>query len=103
MQIETISYAPDSIKPVRFPQPPKKETLDKTPPPNPGNTPKTNGVKWQPEGYNKVFNEDNEIWQDGQFKNGLLWDGKLYVYDIDGILLRVKIYKTGIYHSDGQL
>ncbi len=65
--------------------------------------PRTNGVKWQPNGYNKIYNEDNEIWQDGVFKEGKLWDGKVYVYDRDGILLKVKVYKSGLYHSDGQL
>jgi antitoxin component YwqK of YwqJK toxin-antitoxin module len=50
-----------------------------------------------------VFNSNDEIWQDGNFKNGLLWDGKVYEYDRDGILLKVKVYKNGLYHSDGQL
>jgi antitoxin component YwqK of YwqJK toxin-antitoxin module len=68
-----------------------------------GSTPRTNGVKWQPNGYNKVFNDDNEISQDGIFRDGKLWDGKVYVYDRDGILLKVKVYKGGVYHSDGQL
>jgi antitoxin component YwqK of YwqJK toxin-antitoxin module len=65
--------------------------------------PRTKGVKWQPNGYNKVYNEDDEIWQDGVFKDAKLWDGKVYVYDRDGILLKVKVYKSGVYHSDGQL
>ena len=71
--------------------------------PSIGGTPKTQGVKWAPNGYNKVYNSDGEIWQDGEFKNGALWDGKVYVYDSDGILLKVKVYKGGVYHSDGQL
>jgi antitoxin component YwqK of YwqJK toxin-antitoxin module len=65
--------------------------------------PKTNGIKFEPNGYNKIFNKNDEIWQDGNFKNGLLWDGKVYEYDRDGILLKVKVYKNGLYHSDGQL
>ncbi|MDH4474063.1 MAG: hypothetical protein QE487_15755 [Fluviicola sp.] len=63
----------------------------------------TKGIKWNPDGYNKVYNEDDEVWQDGIFKEGKLWEGKLYVYDRDGILLRVKVFKNGVYHSDGQL
>lgn len=66
-------------------------------------TPNTGGIKWMPNGYNKVYNSDKEIWQDGIFKDGKLWDGKVYVYDRDGILLKVKVYKGGVYHSDGQL
>lgn len=65
--------------------------------------PKTKGARFLPNGYNKVYNANDEIWQDGDFKNGLLWDGKLYEYDRDGILLKVKVFKNGVYHSDGQL
>ncbi|MCE3295659.1 MAG: hypothetical protein K0R65_1373 [Crocinitomicaceae bacterium] len=61
------------------------------------------GGKFQPNGYNKVYNAQDEIWQDGNFKEGRLYDGKVYVYDRDGILLKVKVYKNGVYHSDGQL
>ena len=66
-------------------------------------TPRTKGAKFQPNGYNKVYNTNDEIWQDGNFKNGLLWDGKVYEYDKDGILLKVRVFKNGVYHSDGQL
>jgi antitoxin component YwqK of YwqJK toxin-antitoxin module len=65
--------------------------------------PRIKGARFSPNGYNKVYNANDEIWQDGDFKNGLLWDGKLYEYDRDGILLKVKVFKNGIYHSDGQL
>ncbi len=66
-------------------------------------TPKMKGAKFQPNGYNKIYNANDEIWQDGNFKNGVLWDGKVYEYDRDGILLKVKVFKNGVYHSDGQL
>lgn len=65
--------------------------------------PNMKGGKFQPNGYNKVYNSDDEIWQDGDFKDGKLHNGKVYVYDRDGILLKVKVFKNGIYHSDGQL
>lgn len=74
-----------------------KETAPKV------SAPRTKGIKFQPNGYNKVYNANDEIWQDGNFKNGILWDGKVYEYDKDGILLKVKVFKTGVYHSDGQL
>lgn len=73
------------------------------PAPSVGGTPKTKGTPFQTNGYNKVYNENDEIWQDGEFKNGVLWDGKVYEYDSDGILLKVKVFKDGTYHSDGQL
>ncbi len=65
--------------------------------------PKTKGLRFVPNGYNKVFNDNDEIWMDGEFKNGQLYDGKVYDYDQDGILQKVRIYKLGKYHSDGQL
>ena len=63
----------------------------------------TNGKTFQANGYNKIYNKDKELWMDGQFKNKRLWDGKLYKYDSDGILLKIEIWKEGKYHSDGQL
>jgi len=65
--------------------------------------PNTHGVGFELFGYNKVYNENDEIWMDGTFKNGKLWDGKLYIYDEDGIIQKVKVFKKGVYHSDGQL
>lgn len=65
--------------------------------------PRTKGTRFQTNGYNKVYNDNDEIWQDGDFRNGRLWDGKVYEYDSDGILLKVKVFKKGVYHSDGQL
>ncbi len=65
--------------------------------------PRTKGAKFVPNGYNKCYNDNDEIWQDGEFRNGQLWDGKVYEYDSDGILLKVKVFKQGVYHSDGQL
>jgi antitoxin component YwqK of YwqJK toxin-antitoxin module len=65
--------------------------------------PKVKDGKFKPDGYNKVYNENDELFQDGDFKNGRLYNGKMYVYDGDGLLLKVKIYRNGVYHSDGQL
>ncbi|MEJ6777494.1 MAG: hypothetical protein QNK85_09270 [Crocinitomicaceae bacterium] len=65
--------------------------------------PRTKGAKFESNGYNKVYNLNDEIWQDGDFISGRLWDGKVYEYDSDGILLKVKVFKKGLYHSDGQL
>lgn len=65
--------------------------------------PNTKGAKFNANGYNKLYNANHEIWQDGEFKNSRLWDGKVYEYDRDGILLKVRVFKNGVYHSDGQL
>lgn len=65
--------------------------------------PRTKGAPFAPNDYNKVYNENDEIWQDGDFRGGRLWDGKVYEYDEDGILLKVKVFKQGVFHSEGQL
>jgi antitoxin component YwqK of YwqJK toxin-antitoxin module len=65
--------------------------------------PRMKGLKFVTNGYNKVYNDNDEIWMEGEFKNGQLWDGKVYDYDADGILQKVRIFKLGRYHSDGQL
>ncbi len=81
---------------------PASEATSNVYPPRLSN-PKTKGLRFVPNGYNKVFNDNDEIWMDGEFKNGQLYDGKVYDYDQDGILQKVRIYKLGKYHSDGQL
>jgi antitoxin component YwqK of YwqJK toxin-antitoxin module len=63
----------------------------------------TKGIPFNPDGYNKVYNEKNELYLEGIFKNGLLWDGKHYLYDRDAILLKVEVYKDGKYFSEGQI
>lgn len=67
--------------------------------------PKFEGVKknYKPNGYNIIYNKMNEIWMEGEFKNLQLWDGRLYIYDNDGLLMKVEVYKEGVYHSDSQL
>lgn len=88
---------------VSAPETVKDPNQSTTPAPKINGTPNTGGNPWKPNGYNKVFNDDGEIWQDGTFKEGRLWDGKVYDYDRDGILLKVRVFKGGVYHSDGQL
>lgn len=61
------------------------------------------GKSFNRDGYNKLYNKNDEIWMDGEFKNGKLWNGELYKYDSDGILLKIEIWKNGKYHSDGHL
>lgn len=65
--------------------------------------PRTKGKAFDPNAYNKVYDENDQFLQIGDFKGGRLWDGKHYIYDADGILLKVKVFKEGVYYSDGQL
>ncbi|MFT6244924.1 MAG: antitoxin component YwqK of YwqJK toxin-antitoxin module [Crocinitomicaceae bacterium] len=54
-------------------------------------------------GYNRLYNVNDEIYIDGEFSNGTFINGKVYIYDSDGILLNVSIFKKGKYFADGQL
>jgi antitoxin component YwqK of YwqJK toxin-antitoxin module len=61
------------------------------------------GLIFQPNGFNKLYTPRDEIWIDGYFKDGQLQDGKVFIYDNDGVLLKVRVYKNGVYDSDGVL
>lgn len=61
------------------------------------------GAIFLPNGFNKLYTKSNEIWIDGYFKNGQLKDGKVFLYDHDGVLLKVRVYKNSKYVSDGGL
>lgn len=93
---ETVKKQPVKVKDTHT------EPESNEPPPVVTN-PITKGVTFFSEGYNKVYNENDEIWLDGNFKAGQLYDGKVYIYSDDGILKKIKIYKEGKFHSLGQL
>lgn len=61
------------------------------------------GLVFEPNGFNKLYTESSEIWVDGYFVNGRLNSGKIFIYDRDGVLLKVRVYKNGVYESDGGL
>ena len=40
---------------------------------------------------------------DGAFKSGKLWTGKHYIYDENGLLERIDVYKEGAFSGNGVL
>ncbi len=52
-------------------------------------------------GYKKLFNRNKQIAKDGTFLNYRLMDGKQYIYDDDGILQKIMIFKGGRYVGNG--
>lgn len=52
-------------------------------------------------GYRKLYNRDKQISKDGTFKNYRLMDGKYYIYNENGILKQIMIFKGGKYVGDG--
>lgn len=57
-----------------------------------GSEPKCDGVQ-------KIYNLNLDILQDGEFKGCHLINGKQYIYDEDGLLVRIEVYKNGKRHS----
>ncbi len=53
-----------------------------------------------PNGYNKVFDENNLIVLDGNFKNSKMWKGKLYLYNDKNQLIRIELWENGKFHSN---
>ncbi len=59
----------------------------------PPNTPPLNGQY-------RLYNMHRQVTKDGIFKDNRFLDGKSYKYDEDGKLVRVEIYKDGVYVGD---
>lgn len=65
--------------------------------------PITKDSLFNPNGYNIIYNKNDEIYQIGLFSNGSLVDGKSYQYDENGLLEKILVYKTGKFISYGQI
>lgn len=63
-------------------------------------TERTNAVAFRENGYNTLYDKQLRLSQQGEFKEGRLWDGKRYHYDRDGILDRIQVFKGGRFAGD---
>lgn len=54
-------------------------------------------------GQHTLYNKNKQITKDGLFKDNRLMDGKAYIYDENGILSRIAVYKNGVYVGDTQV
>lgn len=50
-----------------------------------------------------LYNKNKQITKDGIFKENRFMEGKAYIYDDNGILQRVAVYKAGLYVGDTQV
>ncbi|MDG1333202.1 MAG: hypothetical protein P8P74_12785 [Crocinitomicaceae bacterium] len=51
----------------------------------------------------KKYNDQREIIFHGTFKEGKVWGGKMYFYDLDMILLRIEVWSDGEFLKVGRL
>jgi antitoxin component YwqK of YwqJK toxin-antitoxin module len=71
----------------------KKANIETTVKPNLGTV--------NPEGYNKLYTRSLLLKWDGYYHHGKPWTGKKYIYNENGILQKIEIYKDGLYVGDG--
>ncbi|MDG2369011.1 MAG: hypothetical protein P8M12_00065 [Flavobacteriales bacterium] len=53
------------------------------------------------DGYGKTYNDDKSILMDGEFKSGMLFNGRHYIYDEFGLLDHIQVYQDGTYVGNG--
>ncbi len=90
------SYEPK--KPIAVKPP---EAKVEAPPVIPHKSEKDNlGKPFTGEGYWKLYNMNKQVSKEGTFSKYKLVDGKNYIYNTDGILQRIAIYRDGRYVGD---
>lgn len=61
----------------------------------------TNAVAFRPDGYNTLYDKQLRISQQGEYRKGQLWNGKVFRYSKAGILYRIEVYIEGRYAGTG--
>ena len=97
----TEIYAP------KKPLPPKKEEETTTEPAKVVDKTTEKANEAQPiftgDGYAKLFNLNKQISKEGEFRKYRLINGKDYIYDKNGILDRIAVYKDGRYIGEAPI
>ncbi|MFT3884750.1 MAG: hypothetical protein QM724_04775 [Flavobacteriales bacterium] len=88
------------LKPVHNVEEPRPDATAK-PAPARSEEEVTNAVLFRENGYNTLYDKQLRITQQGQFRNGVLYDGKTYTYDKNGVLARINVYVGGRYAGQG--
>jgi antitoxin component YwqK of YwqJK toxin-antitoxin module len=62
---------------------------------------KPNSNVFKENGYNTLYDKQLRLSKVGDFRNGRLWNGKVYKYDRDGKLTRIEMYLEGHFAGNG--
>ncbi|MBI3501519.1 MAG: toxin-antitoxin system YwqK family antitoxin [Bacteroidetes bacterium] len=97
----TEVYAPKAPLPPKKEEPTSKETSKVVD----TKVEQTNAAQkpFDGNGYAKLFLPGARISKDGEFKNYRLMSGKDYIYNTDGILERIAVYKDGKYVGEAPI
>jgi antitoxin component YwqK of YwqJK toxin-antitoxin module len=79
----------------------EKESITEEPVVVPEEGTTNESVPFKANGFNTIYNNNDQISQVGQYNEGQLWNGKWYQYNKDGILIRIEVYKDGKYVGNG--
>lgn len=55
----------------------------------------TNSVVFRENGFNTLYDKQLRLSQQGEFRNGTLWNGKYYRYSQQGLIYRIDVYIDG--------
>jgi antitoxin component YwqK of YwqJK toxin-antitoxin module len=91
------SYSP------KGPVPEVKPPADAVPAPVKTTEETTNATDFRAEGYNTLYDNQHRLAQQGHYRKGRLWNGKVYKYDRNGILYKIEVYVDGRYAGKAQL
>jgi hypothetical protein len=60
-------------------------------------------MRFRENGFNTLYDKQLRLSQTGEFKDGHLWNGKVYKYGSSGVLVRIEVYIDGRYVGNAQL
>jgi antitoxin component YwqK of YwqJK toxin-antitoxin module len=63
----------------------------------------TNSAVFKVDGWNTLYDDQHRLAQQGNYRKGRLWQGKVYKYDRNGILRKIEVYVDGKYVGKAQL
>lgn len=63
----------------------------------------TNAVRFRENGPNTLYDKQLRISQTGDFKSGRLYNGRIYRYGGNGVLIRIEVYMEGRYAGNAPI
>lgn len=101
---ETSEFRGGQMQPGSFasygqeqPEVPERAAADAQPAPAKSSGENTNASTFMANGWNALYDDQQRLTQEGNYRNGRLWNGKVYKYGTNGVLYRIEVYMEGRY------